>query len=129
MFLFRSVRAMGTIKLRRLEDLVKWEADLRVECRECGRQARFSAANMVSWFQSRRWSTSLDSAPQHFRCAGIDGSGCGSRNVRLSAMMPDAVLPPERPRPAATSAPYGLDPEAWAKADDRERKRMLAQLR
>lgn len=122
---------MGTVSLRTLEDMARWHADLQVQCRVCGRKARFNADNMIRWFKSSRWSTSLDDAPRRFRCAGADGQGCGSKNVRLSAVMPKGQMPPERPQPISQNgvAPPGIDQMAWNNANERERKRLVQRLR
>ena len=123
---------MGAVILRMLEDMVRWRADLRVKCNKCGREGRFDPHAMIRWFGMHGWSTSLDDAPRRFRCEGSDGAGCGSKDVRLSAVMPKGELPPERPRPKPldpSSVPKGIDPAAWAGANDSERKRMIRQAR
>ena len=129
-FVFRSRSGMGAINLRSLEDMARWQADLRVRCNSCGREARFDAANMVRWFRTMRWNTSLDDAPRRFRCDGAEGQGCGSKDVRLSAIMPEGKMPPERPRPKqGPTAPSGINQVEWDKADERERKRLIDRLR
>ena len=116
---------MGAVQFRSLDDLAKWRADLRVTCPKCRHEAVFNAGNMIGWFREKRWSTSLDVAPYRFRC-----SECGNKPCKLSAIMPEGKLPPERPRPkAAATAPTGIDPEAWANADQRERKKLIERLR
>lgn len=128
--MFRSRLSVGAINLRSLEDMAHWRADLRVRCTRCGRQAQFSATDMIRWFKLKRWSTSLDDAPRRFRCDGADGQGCGSKEVRLSAIMPDGKLPPERPRPKqGATAPIGINQSEWDQADERERKRLVERLR
>lgn len=124
---------MGVVKLRAMEDLVRWRADLRVVCGTCGREGRFDAMAMVRWFRSNGWSTSLDVAAHRFRCDGPEkGSGCGSRNARLSAIMPDPQMPETRPMPSGGDhdpVPQGVDPAAWAKASHYERGRLIRRAR
>ena len=123
---------MGAIILRSLEDMARWRADLRVNCKKCGREGRFDPHAMIRWFAMHRWSTSLDDAPRRFRCAGADGTGCGSKDVRLSAVMPTGELPPERPRAKPmdpSRVPMGIDPAVWATANERERKRLVQRAR
>ena len=118
---------MGTVQLRTLEDMRKWQADVLVQCRNCGKEARFNAGDIVKWFHACRWSTSLDVAPQRFRC-----SECGAKDAVIRAKMPEAKLPSPKPRPMALedqAAPAGIDPEVWTKADARERKRVLQKAR
>jgi hypothetical protein len=118
---------MGTVQLRTLEDMRKWQADVLVQCRQCGKEARFNAGDIVKWFQACRWSTSLDVAPQRFRC-----SQCGAKDAVIRAKMPDPKLPETRPRPIdprTVHTPAGVDPVAWANADLDERKRLIRQAR
>lgn len=123
---------MGAVILRSFEDMARWRADLRVQCNKCGREGRFDAQMMIRWFAMHRWSTSLDSAPCRFRCAGTDGTGCGSKDVRLSAIMPTGEVPPERPRPKPVDpslVPKGIDPAIWETANERERQRLVQKAR
>jgi hypothetical protein len=120
---------MGTVRLRSIEDLDRYGAELVVMCRQCGRVAHFKPHEIASWFRSHGFSTSLEVAGQRFRCH--PPWGCGARDAKLSSRLPELELPPERPKPKITpgEAPKGIDPERWAKADSRERKRLVRQLR
>lgn len=118
---------MGTVRIRTLEDMRKWQAYVLVQCRKCGKEARFNAGDVVKWFHACRWSTALDVAPQRFRC-----SVCGAKDATIRAKMPVPRLPEAKPLPilpANQPAPAGIDPEAWACADHRDRRRLLKNVR
>lgn len=116
---------MGTVRLHRLEDLERWSSELRIRCPKCKHEALYLARDMVRLFKSERWNTSLDVAPYRFRC-----SLCGHKPCKMSGNSIDFDMPEVRPRPKHLQpAPYGLDPEQWAKATDAERKKMLDRLR
>ena len=117
--------AMGTVRLTRLEDLTRWQADLRLSCPNCNHTGLYCAADVVKWFRAQGWNTSLDIAPYRFRC-----SMCGHKPVKLSAASPDMKLPPERPMPkTAAPCPAGVDPKEWSNADARQQKRLVDRLR
>ncbi len=116
---------MGAVRLRILEDFLRWSAEVRVTCPKCAHTGLFSVHDILQWFRTNRWNTALELAPHRFRC-----SQCNHKPCKLSAVMPDPKLPDPKPRPKRlTTAPYGLDSDQWAKANDAERKRMLERLR
>lgn len=112
--------------------MARWRAELRVTCIDCGREGRFNADDIARWFRGRNWSTALEAAPHRFKCSGFNGEGCGGRNIKLGAHMPDPQLPPSRPmaKPGdGSDAPAGIDQAQWDAADARERKRLVQRLR
>lgn len=124
-FLFRSHRPMGSIKLNTMEDAAQWQGDLVVSCEQCGHEARFHAAQTARYFRSRQWPTSLGSAANRFRC-----EQCGSRKCVINVALPKPVTPRPVPRPKSDDpAPLGVDQTAWAQADMYERKRLIRQAR
>lgn len=120
---------MGLIKLNSLDDYARYDADVEVTCRRCGRVALFDARSLVDYFRSRGLNRSLEVAKLKFRCAGEGDKGCGSRDVKIRARpRPNPTSPEGAPKPRAV-APPGVDPVAWARADERERKRLIRQAR
>jgi hypothetical protein len=79
-----------------LADLCKWDADLRVRCRSCGRSAMFDLLPILNHFRSKGWNTSWDWVGMHFICAGTpDPPGCGSKSIGLH---PRVQLTPPEPK-------------------------------
>jgi hypothetical protein len=125
---------MGTVRLRSLHDYARWNAHLRITCNKCGRVATYSAESLIWYFREKGWNASLDIAGTRFRCDNSHGrTGCGARDVTIRAEPTGAPLPPDYPRPNqqrnVPACPAGIDADAWAKADERERKRLVQRLR
>lgn len=122
---------MGSrVRIDRFEDMVQWRAWLLVQCNRCGRKAHYDPDMMIRWFKPKGWSTSLQSAGHRFVCEGQHGDrGCGAKNVTLGVVMPEADVPKQRPVPVDRDAPLGVDPEAWAKADTYEKRRLIRKAR
>jgi hypothetical protein len=63
-----------------LADLAKWEADLRLRCRRCGRWAVFDLLPILNHFRAMGWNTSWGCVAMRFACKGsADDPGCGSK--------------------------------------------------
>ena len=125
---------MGLVRLRTLQDYARWGCHVRLTCDDCGRSAVFDAHGLALHFRTRNWNTSLDIAGAKFRCVGgHDGpKGCGSRRISIRPESNGKALPPDPPRTMnkpVPPCPAGIDAVRWAKGDERERKRLLAQLR
>ena len=83
-----------------LADLHKWDADLRVRCRRCGRRAVFDLMSILNYFRGRGWNTSWDCVAARFVCKGTpDEPGCGSKAMSVG-MHPRPK--PQRPEPKLT---------------------------
>jgi|GEM_PF-4276207 len=79
-----------------LADLCKWDADVKVTCRRCGRWALFELLPLLNHFRSRGWNTSWDCVASHFVCKGTeDDAGCGSREMRVGLAPRVKPTPPE----------------------------------
>ena len=111
-----------------LQELIGLGGTVRVKCRRCGREARFGVMDLSRWFRGRGGRDDWKTIRRKFVCTGWDGEGCGSRDVEVTFELHAPDPPPEPPRPS-DDCPAGIDPKAWAKADGRERKRMMRQLR
>ena len=109
--------------VRTLRELARHGGSLRVTCRSCGRAALFSVRDTVDHFTRRHWPDDWDAVPQRFRCA------CGRRDVVVSWVEGPPPDPPGPPAPREVYAPPGVDPDAWAKAGARERRRMIRLIR
>lgn len=73
-----------------LSDLGKYEADLLIICRRCGRRGIFEVMTIIAHFQSRGWSMVWGNIACRFRCRGTrNDPGCGSKDV--SAQMAPRV--------------------------------------
>lgn len=115
--------------LRTLEQVSRAGLHLQITCPACGRRAIYRAAEFRIVC---RISTELADLARMLVCRGAPSSkeGCGHRGAQILPIdWPpiDAAAGP--PKPVAASAPRGVDPEAWAKADAAERKRLVRQVR
>ena len=120
---------MGSKRLDSFFDCERHGLGIHVQCLGCGRIAIFSAGALFKHFLDRRRSSMLDQAGRFFVCRGAGAiAGCGHRGVRLRPCEPPA---PRKAPPAAVAerVPIGVDPDAWARADDRERKRLIRRAR
>ena|SRR5688572_3508534 len=111
-----------------LQELMHLGGSVRVKCRKCGREARFGVFDLSRWFRSRGKRDDWKTIRRKFVCKGWDGEGCGSRDVEVTYEL-DAPMPPPQPPLPRGDCPDGIDPDAWATADGRERKRLMRQLR
>jgi hypothetical protein len=111
-----------------LSELVGLGGTVRVKCRKCGREARFSPGSLSQWFRASGGRDDWKTIRTKFVCKGWDGEGCGSRNADVTYELEAPELPPRPPLPR-DDCPKGIEPKAWAVADDRERKRLMRQLR
>jgi hypothetical protein len=85
-----------------LSDLGKWDADLRVRCRSCGRSAVFDLLLILNHFRSRGWNTSWDCVALRFICAGTpDAPGCGGKVISVG-LHPRVKLQPPEPKLSET---------------------------
>jgi hypothetical protein len=98
-----------------LMELARHGGSVHVKCRDCGRTADFDIGELSRWFRARGQSDNWHAIRKRFRCDRMRG-GCGSKRVEVSYWMPD---------PPPKDVPLGVDPAAWAKADERERKRLI----
>ena len=111
-----------------LHELIGFGGIVRVKCRQCGREARFSPYELSQWFRLRGKRDDWRTIRERFVCKGWNGDGCGSRSVEVTYEL-TAPEPPRKPPTPKGDCPEGLDPNAWAKADARERKRLMRMLR
>ena len=111
-----------------LQELIGLGGTVRVKCRRCGREARFGVLDLSMWFRGRGRRDDWKTIRRKFVCTGWNNEGCGSRDVEVAYELfaPDPPRAPPRPR---DDCPNGIDPKVWAEADDRERKRLMRQLR
>ena len=130
MFLMRSIRRMSYRRLKTLGEVINAPGVyLRITCPKCGNTVIYSALELAPWFK-RKSSTSLEHVAAHMVCRGRDRA-CGHRGALINATFLEDVRPaPPRPQPVIVgAAPIGVDPAAWAKADERGRKRLIRQAR
>jgi len=81
-----------------LADLRKWDADLHVRCRRCGRRAVFDLVSILNYFRGRGWNTSWDCVAPRFVCKGTpDSRGCGSKDAAVG-MHPRMKLTQPEPK-------------------------------
>jgi hypothetical protein len=85
---------MGIPRPKRLSDLIRLEAHLKVTCPGCGRTGVFPVQDLLAYFRSRGWNAAWDAAGGRFRC-----EGCGRRGAHLS------LAPMERPAAVAVPVP------------------------
>ena len=79
-----------------LADLCKWDSDLRVRCRRCGRWAVFDLLPILNHFRSRGWNTSWSCVAARFVCKGSpDDPGCGSKAVSVGLHPRPKTVPPQ----------------------------------
>ena len=111
-----------------LRELIGLGGILRVKCVRCGREARFSPLDLSQWFRSRGQRDDWKTIRQKFVCSGWNREGCGNRDVEVTFEL-TAPEPPRKPPMPRDDCPDGIDLNAWARADDRERKRLMRMLR
>ncbi len=88
------------IRPKDLADLGRWDADLKITCRSCGRWAVFELLPILNHFKGRGWNTSWGCVAARFICKGTPQEpGCGSK--RLRAGLAPRPQPP-RPEPILT---------------------------
>ena len=112
-----SQRIAGT-----LTDLTRHDGCLVAEC-QCGRTVLVSIHVLEALFRRRHWSVDFRAVPDRLRC-----TECDRRRPRVWYAQP--------PVPAwgegltmVINAPKGVSPMDWARADDRERRRLVARVR
>lgn len=112
-----------------LQELVGLGGVVRVKCRRCGREARFSPMELSRWFRLNRRRDDWKTIRTKFVCRGF-GEGCGSRDVLVTYELDAPDPPPRPPMPRhAVECPKGIDPAEWARSDSYERKRLIRRLR
>lgn len=107
-----------------LSALVGFGGVVRVTCKTCERVARFSAGDLSRWFRGGGVRDDWKTIAGKFVC-----QGCGGRKVHVTYELDAPEPPPKPPSPRSADCPRGIDPEAWAKADYYERKRLIRQAR
>jgi hypothetical protein len=96
-----------------LGDLSRWDADLLIACRTCGRKGVFELWAILNHFRSRGWSTLWGNVAYRIRCKGTSGDpGCGSKDLSAHTA-PRLKLPPPSPRLS------DLEMRQWAKRERR----------
>jgi hypothetical protein len=112
-----------------LSELSRHGGSLKIVCRQCGRSARYAPGDLGRWLRGRGFRDDWATLGRHLVCKGI-GEGCGARWPKITFEFDSPPPPPEKPkRLDAPPCPPGIDGEAWLKADDRERARMIGRLR
>ena len=107
-----------------LSELIGHGGTVRVKCRRCARVARFSAGELARWFRVIRVRDDWKTIRSKFVC-----QGCGGRNPEVTYELEAPEPPPAPPAPRTADCPPGIDPQAWATADNRERKRLVRRAR
>lgn len=122
---------MGSKSFRSMDDFARHGcASITVVCDGCGRQVTFATAALLAFFTRRGLTTTLPWAGRYFVCRGRRGiEGCGHRGARLLPSDWDGPPDPGPPTPLRERVPAGVDRDAWARADDRERKRLIRRAR
>lgn len=118
-----------------LADYARRGFDIEVTCLDCGRVVVFPTREMIDYFHSRQWLTSIETVKLHLVCKGERAGirGCGSRRVRVRATAapptPPDPPPPAAPRIRREDVPLGIGYDEWAKADYYGRRRLLRRAR
>jgi len=122
---------MAYHRLQTFSDCVRWGFDIKVECRGCGRAVRFSAHVLQEYATRKNLTQVIQWAGRHFVCKGRAGMpGCGRRGATLYPI--DKGFDPPPPGPPMSQGEYvpkGIDPQAWARSDERGRKRLWRKAR
>jgi hypothetical protein len=113
-----------------LQELIGFGGVVRVQCRKCGREARFSPMDLSRWFRTKNRRDDWKTIRTRFVCRGFADEGCGSRDVSVTYELeaPDPPRPPPSPVDHST-CPAGIDFDTWEKADSIEKKRLVRRLR
>jgi len=111
-----------------LRELIGFGGEIVVQCKKCGRKARFSPYTLSEWFRANGKRDDWNTIRRKFVCTGHAGEGCGSRGVDAYYQLA-APEPPRMPPTPRLDCPEGIDPDKWDKADAYERKRLLRSLR
>jgi len=117
---------MGYRPIRTIEDCNAHHLKLQVTCRNCGRVAVFEPHGFLA-FGTVPFSLPLNRLAARLVCRGdFEQKGCGKRGANVTPIVWPPIEPIRLPpKPFAYMTPRGVDPEAWAKADERERKRLI----
>ena len=107
-----------------LFELTGYGGTVRVKCRKCGREARFSAGELSRWLRVTGQRDDWKTIRSKFVC-----QGCGRRNAEVTYELEAPEPPPRPPLPRSGDAPPGIDPAEWATADATERKRLVRRAR
>ena len=107
-----------------LSELIGFGGTVRVECKKCRRVARFAAGELSRWFRASNIRDDWKTIRSKFVC-----QGCGCRRVDVTYELEAPEPPPLPPAPRTADCPPGIDPDAWAKADSYERKRLVRRAR
>lgn len=111
-----------------MEDFARQRLAVIATCQHCRREVTFDTARLIEHFRRRRMTTQLPWAGRYFVCRGTrDVVGCGHRGADLApGPTPTDPLPPT---PTHERVPPGVDRAAWARAGERERKRLIRRSR
>lgn len=107
-----------------LTELAHLGGRVRVKCRKCGREARFTVQALSNWFKYFRRPDDWKTIRTKFKC-----EGCGARDAEVTYELDAPDPPPLPPLPRSGDSPPGVDPGEWAKADHYERKRLIRRAR
>ena len=102
---------MGIRRPKSLDEYPRFEADVGVRCRKCGRVAVYEAAEICAYFRAKRIRRTLPIETKPFRCLG-----CGARNIEAFPIhrsgRPDPLpARPPIPRPIYTFYYWGGEPD------------------
>lgn len=107
-----------------LSELTGYAGTVRVKCRKCGREARFSAGELARWFRVTRVRDDWKTIRSKFVC-----QGCGGRNPEVTYELEAPEPPPRPPAPRSADCPPGIDTAECARADAHERRRLVRRAR
>jgi len=123
---------MGFRRLDSLGDLSRHGFYVQLRCLHCGRRAVYSPHALIQFGLAP--ALPLKELGRRAKCeGGPDAKGCGRRGAKVTGLEREDVidtptfLPPAPP--VRYPAPRGVNPEEWAKADWRGRKRLIRQAR
>jgi hypothetical protein len=109
--------------MRDLTQVMQHDCLLAMECRACGHLGLADPGEVHAYCMERRWSPMLSDLEGKLRC-----SACAGRRIRVypNGKRTGFVA---KPFPPKISAPAGIDPQQWARADERQRRELLRQAR
>lgn len=124
---------MGYRPIRTIAQAHEHGLYVEVRCRHCGRTALFDPSGFVT--MRGMYQADAERVGWRMVCRGGVGEkpGCGAKGAEIRFVSyPPA--PPRGPKPKPivpddAATPAGVDPDAWAAADERERKRLLRAAR
>lgn len=114
--------------IRTCADAARHGFFLEVTC-GCGRVTIFDTDQ---FFTTKWFSRPIEMLAAPLRCQGAPNgqTGCGHRGASIRFVTYPPTPPKmEMPKPVSTPASRGFDQDAWGRADERERKRLINQVR